>query len=62
MKFTSEQIAELPTLKDVILNFADLTDDFEDNGGWLPMAFCPFATVSCCMRTWARHIANMTIS
>ena len=41
MKFTSEQIAELPTLEDVILNFADLTDDFEDNGGWLPMAFFP---------------------
>ena len=25
MKFTPEQIAELPTLEDVILNFADLT-------------------------------------
>lgn len=41
MKLNSEQIAELPTLEDVILNFADLTDDFEDNGGWLPMAFFP---------------------
>ena len=39
MKLTPVQIAELPTIEDVILNFADLTDDFEDNGGWLPMAF-----------------------
>lgn len=41
MKLTPVQIAELPTLEDVILNFADLTDDFEDNGGWLPNSFFP---------------------
>ena len=41
MKLTPIQIAELPTLEDVILNFADLTDDFEDKGGWLPSAIFP---------------------
>lgn len=41
MKLTPEQITELPTLEDVILNFADLTDDFEDNGGWLSSAIFP---------------------
>ena len=34
MKLSPKQIAELPTLEEVILNFVDLTDDFEDDGVW----------------------------
>ena len=41
MKLSPKQIAELPTLEEVILNFADLTDDFEDDGGWLSQATFP---------------------
>lgn len=41
MKLTPEQISQLPTIEDVILCYADLTDDFEDNGGWLSKAFFP---------------------
>ena len=41
MKLTPEQISQLPTIEDVILYYADLTDDFEDNGGWLSKAFFP---------------------
>lgn len=41
MKFTHDQIAELPTLEDIILFLAGLTDDFEDDGGWLSQATFP---------------------
>ena len=45
MEFSPEQIAELPTLEDVILSLAGLTDDFEDAGGWLSQAMFP---PNCC--------------
>ena len=35
MKLTTVQIAELPTLEDVILNFADLTDDWISTALWI---------------------------
>lgn len=41
MTFAPEQIAELPTLEDIILFLAGLTDDFEDDGGWLSQATFP---------------------
>ena len=35
MKLTTVQIAELPTIEDVILNFADLTDDWISTALWI---------------------------